>query len=326
MQRALRNPHGHSMETLTSLLEDSWTGLEGRINASTKLLSGWSDINIQVERDGIHYLVKLPGLTKVYDQHPFAKQFHIMSGLHPLGICPEPDCIGRLADKNQTPFLIRKFVEGTIYDKLTDFTQDDFSLLRERLELFSKQRPSEVPSFNNPRDYLDSLHVPVQNQMDALHRPSPELGQLAEEFDEIVTRLRPIFERPPIWDMTLTHGDLHEENIVFQNDQVVFLDFEACFFGASIFDTAYLQTESYDGCTMNPMPGLVDAHSTLAVQFFRPLALASTIGWCVRKLAEFELGIIEENLIWPSFQKDVTDYLHDKTTHLSALLDDSNSS
>ncbi|MHA1576916.1 MAG: phosphotransferase [Candidatus Thorarchaeota archaeon] len=307
--------HGHTLTELSDLFNQASTSIEG-LRFSGISPGGWSNINLLGETELGKYIVKLPPLIDHYDANPYRYRFGISKDLFKNRICPEPIEIGRLPDREETPFMVSRLVSGTSPSNAGALTESEFKSILNALDKLVETKLTGVRRFSTASEYVQYLSSPISIDF--------EYGGFVKEIGSEFRKLKDkLLERADSfqWTQTIMHGDLHEPNIIFQNGTVILLDFEACCIGSSVFDIAYLFTQSQNSESSEyPDYILSDSIAKNKLVEMEPLALFSAIAWTLERFANLEKEIIEPNLCSIELKQAYALYLQTKTPLLSMML------
>ncbi len=310
--------HGHTIAELATLLQDACDLFDKNVILDDEALGGWSNINIRGQSDGTDFVLKLPCSISSHDIQPYKKLYDVSLFLNHRGIAPLPLYLGRLNDAKATPFIIFEFVDGVIHDTLTEFTTAEIIALKECLLNLSSQKPPGLRVYESPSAYLIAIHSLIENHK-GFFMCSQELDMLIESFDDIYSKALSYTDTLGAWHSSTMHGDLWGPNIVFQDEKVILLDFEACAYGNWLYDFAYLLEAPANSFENHPQ-GLLHVDEVADVNRLRPLALASLIAWSLERLLSVESGLIESSLATPESWPAVANYARSKISRLKTLL------
>jgi len=309
--------HGHTIYEIQHLLHSTCEHIQKDVVLDTSSLGGWSNINIQGTSEGTKFVLKLPWSIMHFDTNPYSKLGSLLTSLSRSKLATPPMAVGRLPDKNETPYMLLHYLDGTTYSSISNASREELQALKDTLHQLSLQKPSGLRKYVTPFDYLTELYIEVTSH-NALPSGSTETMSLVQEFQEQYTKLSSKIEALGIWSGTLMHGDLWEPNILFQDGQVILLDFESCSYGDSIYDLAYL-LEASDGPPIEELPVLLYSHYKENVNSFRPIALMALIGWSLDRLLFLDAGLVEQNLSTPKIRKSIVRYTQAKISRLASL-------
>ncbi len=324
MKKRLDLAHGHTMDELLSLLKSEWATDVEDLHVDSYRLGGMSNLNILIHDVDSSYVLKLPGLTTVFETNPFEVEFHIAHHLAENGLSPTPLCVGRLQDAKGTPFMIRAYEPGIVHDSLSDVCLHELDLVKDSLDRLAALRIPDVPSYPSARHYAFGF----ANRMDVLlgrrNTEASELGSLVSWFRELEQGIDTLFEDVSSWNGGTMHGDLRLDNIVFQSDRALLLDVGACCVGDSLYDVAYLSAEPFDAVDFKGiLPLLAKSDDSGIVTALIPLALFSALVWTLERLVHLECNTVEENLSGVDAEVSLRAYFESKAKQLQMLLDGS---
>ncbi len=322
MKNRLDLAHGHNMDELLSLLKSEWRIDVENLHLDSHRLGGMSNLNILIHGVDSSYVLKLPGLTTVFETNPFESEFHIALHLAENGLGPSPLCVGRLQDEKGTPFMIRSYEPGVVHASLSDISLHELDLVKTSLDHLAALRIPNVPSYPSARHYASRS----ANRMNALlgrrNTEASELGSLVASFRELKQGVATLFEDVSTWTGKTMHGDLRPDNIVFQSDRALLLDVGACCVGDSLYDVAYLSAEPHDTVDFKHiLPLLAESDDSDIVTALIPLALFSALAWTLERLIHLERNTVEENLSGIDVEVSLRAYFESKAKQLHMLLD-----
>jgi len=318
MKKDIKKVHGHTLNELSDLLMQSTELFDSGVTLNPISLGGWSNINIQGSHEGTQFVLKLPWSTQKLEKNHYAHLFNIALFTSKSKICARPLDFGTLFDSKRTPFIILEYIDGTVYDVLSELTPVEKQSLNNSLTILSDLQPPDIPRFNSPSDYLDTIRKSVKEH-EWLTRDYMETNQIRELFYELLPELFLNMNDYGEWSMKTMHSDLWVPNIVFDKGRAVFLDIEDCAQGDPLYDIAYLLEASYSGEVMSPT-GLVHPDDLKRVEQLRPLALASVIGWSITRLLSMDAGLVEASISNPRIRNEVLNYARMKLIRLERIL------
>ncbi len=153
--------HGHTMDDLFSLLKSEWRTDAKDLHLGSRRLGGMSNLNILIHSAASDYILKLPGLTTVFETNPFQVEFNIALHLAENGLGPIPLCLGRLQDERGIPFMICSYEPGVVHASLSDISLRELGLAKTCLDRLAAQHIPEVPSYPSARHYA----IKITNKM-----------------------------------------------------------------------------------------------------------------------------------------------------------------
>ena len=324
MKNRLDLAHGHDMDDLLSLLKSEWRIDVESLHIDSYRLGGMSNLNILIHGVDSSYVLKLPGLTTVFETNPFESEFHIALHLAENGLGPSPQCVGRLQDETGTPFMIRAYEPGVVHASLSDISLHELDLVRTSLDRLAALRIPNVPSYSSARHYASGFANMMNVLLDCRNTEASELGALVSSFRDLEQGITTLFGDVSNWNGKTMHGDLRPDNIVFQMDRALFLDVGACCLGDSLYDVAYLSTEPLDAVDFeHVLPLLAESDDSDVVTALVPLALFSALAWTLERLVHLERNTVEENLSGIDAEASLRAYFKSKAKQLHMLLDGS---
>ncbi len=318
MKQQMHQAHGHSIQELEQLLRDACDLFDSEVSLESHMLGGWSNLNIHGHSGGLDFVLKLPSRLASLGVGPYRYLYDVSLFFNKLGIASQPLAIGQLPDANETPYIVFEYVDGVIHDSLSDFAQAEIESLRECLHILSNQEPPGIPRFESPSDYLDSYHSLVTNH-DQLSRASEKVAGLIDQVSEIYPLVLSYTDSLGEWKHSVMHGDLWVPNIVLHSEGVTLLDFEACAFGSSFYDLAYLfETTVHTPEDINSF--FLSSDDEHKVNSLLPLVLSFLIEWSLERLLSMEAGMVEPNLDTPRIRTSILDYTRLKMSKLRSIL------
>ncbi len=315
--RRIKNIYGIPLSKIKAEISSS-LDLSGDLSISPFLLNGWSSFNLQGNVDGHPlFVVKFP---KALEHEDFSKLYKIHQALAEQGICPRPLCLGAIKDKNTIPFLIIEYVSGHSYNSPFDISQHHFGLLTATLDRLASTSVSTVPAYGNPIAFLESFVNPIRATIsNSRNTISPSLRSMVRDFELVVKSSRQHIEAMD-WFPDLVHGDLYEQNIVFQSDRAVLLDWEECCVADRFYDRVYLFVQPFD---CSPLPrnhfarkGCPDSHW----RNLEMLCLLRVTAWSIQRLLDSQAGLIEAGLTELHQDSLVREYIRRKLSLISDIL------
>jgi len=319
MKYPIKTVHGHSHSDLENLLEDSCDAFNDFINIDQISMGGWSNINIRGNTSGYDFVLKLPKTTIEFKHNPYEKLYKIDLYFSRLDLAAHPIEIGRLSDSIGTPFYLVEYVDGTTHNEVAEASEDELLSLKESLRILKEQKPSGLPRYESPSDYLIANHKQVENHV-WLSKASMQTQSLLEKYDFLFPRVKNMTDILGYWSGEVMHGDLWIPNVVFRSEQnALLLDFEVCAFGDSHYDLASL-LEVHMNITTENIPSLIQYEDIDMVNSLRPLVLSYVIDWSLERLLSMESGIIEPNLNTKEIRTIILGYVEEKIDRLRSLL------
>ena len=297
MKDRLDLAHGHTMDDLLALLKSEWRTDVKNLHLDTYRLGGMSNLNILIHGVDSSYVLKLPGLTTVFETNPFESEFHIALRLAENGLGPTPLCVGRLQDERGTPFMMRAYEPGVVHASLSDISLHELNLVKTSLDRLAALHIPNVPSYLSARHYAARFTHKMNVLLDCWNTETSELGSLVYSFRELEQGVATLLGNVSSWNGRTMHGDLRPDNIVFQSDRALLLDVGACCVGDPLYDVAYLSAEPLDAADFERiLPLLTESDNLDIVTELTPLALFSALAWTLERLVHLESNKVEENL------------------------------
>ena len=318
MKHHLECVHGHSINKLEQLLQDSCDIFDSDVTLERESLGGWSNINIRGRSSGTDFVLKLPWAITSNDMNPYKQLYEISLFFKKLGIAALPLSIGKLSDSKETPFIIFEYVDGVIHGSLGDYSEHEVLALKRSLQVLSNQNPQGLRRYKSPSEHL-AMTYSLVNGHDLLSDFSQELMEQVDSFNEVFPKVESFTDSLGKWSLSLMHGDLWVPNIVFRSGDVTLLDFEACSFGNHLYDLAYL-LETPVSVVEDIPPRLLSAEDVDGVNNLRPLVLAYIVGWSLDRLLYTESGMVEPNIAAPRNKSIIIGYVQSKIARLKAIL------
>ena len=320
MDRALTVVHGHTLKRIEELILRSLPEQDSPLYIKNVMAGGMSNINLRGLLGALEIVIKLPSELGPFFPDYYERLFSVTKGLHSEGIAPKPMAYGLLDDVNETPFIIMEFVEGAQCHSLIDFSLSEIVktvILRDKM---TQLKPPDLPSYS-PQGYIQSVFMPLRS-MDALFSlPERDVNLLLDRFMGAEDMLRNHSESITDWRNDFMHGDFHEGNIVFTNEDAILLDFEYSAMGDSKIDLAYLRIQPEIPYPNRIMASLTKNEVyTESFQKFEPLALSFAISWTLKNLRLLDAGCLEQNAMKGYNRSQLLNYAKAKLVQLDELL------
>ncbi len=319
MTHKLSKVHGHTLLELESMLKECCGLFDCEVKLEDESLGGWSNVNIRGHSGNLDFVLKLPWSVSSLDVGHYKKLYHTSLFFSNLGIASKPLAFGNLTDFGLTPFILFEYIEGTIYDSLSDFSGPEIVSLRKTLDILSKQKPSGLKQYDSPSEYLTYLHNIVANHA-GFTDCSEELSQLITSYTKTYDTLLSYADSLASWSSSIMHGDLWTPNIIIKSGKVVLLDFETCAYGDRIYDLACL-LEPFNNPPLNNFPGLVNSVELDGANSLRPIAVSFLVAWSLERLLSMESGLVEPNLVSTEVRSSLINYIKSKMFRLKSFLD-----
>jgi aminoglycoside phosphotransferase (APT) family kinase protein len=314
--------HGHTMDDLLSLLKSEWRTDAKGLHLDSCRLSGMSNLNILIHSVASSYVLKLPGLTTVFETNPFESEFYIALHLAENGLGPTPLCVGRLQDEKGTPFVIRAYEPGVVHASLSDISLHELDLVKTSLDRLASLHIPDVPSYPSARHYAARFTNKMNVLLDCWNTETSELSSLVCLFRELEQGVAASFRDMSSWNGKTMHGDLRPDNIIFQQDRALLLDVGACCVGNPLYDIAYLSAEPLDAVDFERiLPLLAESDDSAIVTELTPLALFSALAWTLERLVHLDSNKVEENLSGVDVEISLRAYFESKAKQLRMLLE-----
>ncbi|MDF1540591.1 MAG: aminoglycoside phosphotransferase family protein [Candidatus Thorarchaeota archaeon] len=294
----------------------------GTITLRPELLGGWSSLNfIGVMGNRNKFILKFPPQL---DGTDFSRLYSIHESLSSHGICSRPLQVGTLGTKEEVPYLILEYEEGTIFANPNEIKEQHFNKLKETLSTLSEIEIQNLRTSNSAKEYVDQLVSSLKRKRSKWKN---ELTlSLRDSLDLFMANVQDVKDiiSDASWNPVTIHGDLYERNIVFQADRVVLLDLDECCVADKFYDLVYLFTQSYTTERIRrdhyAKKGIADGHW----HNLELVALVSVISWSFKWLIEMMLGRSEPNLEKIVNIPEVEDYVNDKMRLLSNIIQTEN--
>ncbi|MFW9849648.1 MAG: aminoglycoside phosphotransferase family protein [Candidatus Thorarchaeota archaeon] len=290
-----------------------------KVTLSPILLEGWSSLNFTGNVNNVpKIVVKFPP-TK--DGPDFTRLFRIHESLAPYEICSRPLYTGKLDADGEISFIILEYLEGYIYSSPNDIKGHLFNQVTETLDKLNQIDLPFLRRNNDGNDYVDELMSPLkQNLMKWKTRLD---SQISSRLDQFLLQVQDIHEQIEgmIWNPVTAHGDLYEDNIVFQQGKAMLLDLSLCCIADKLYDIAYLFSESESATLVEEehfaRKGIPSNHW----HNLELIAFVSVISWSFNWLLELSFKQVEPNLAANVPTSKVMDYIDKKMKLLSSLLE-----
>ncbi|TFG28624.1 hypothetical protein EU528_10915 [Candidatus Thorarchaeota archaeon] len=316
LEYPIKSVHGHTLSELEDILEDSCDSFDDIVVLESTSQGGWSNINIRGSASGLDFILKLPWSTEKYLSNPYERLYKLGLQFARLNIASHPIEVGRLDDSCGTPFFLIEYVDGTTRSTLTDANEDEIHSLKESLRILKEQKPSGIPKYESPSDYLLANHEQVDNHP-WLRRASDEAILLLDKYNSLFPKVESAMDIIGYWSGDVMHGDLWIPNIVFRkSSEVLLLDFDACAYGDSRYDL----TRLIEGDELDDVPMLIPDEDLNFVNSLRPLVLSYVIDWSINRLLSMESGIVESNLNTIELRQAIIGHTKEKIARLTTLL------
>jgi len=310
--------HGYTIKELERILQVSCDDLNGDLSLEANILGGWTNINIRGKSDGLTFVLKLPCSVLSFESNPYDQLYETTSHLNNLGIAARPIAKGRLSGKKEIPFIILEYIDGVVYDSLSDLSHEELSSLKDCLEIISKQNPPGLRRYKSPSEHMTTKYTLVKDHVH-LSTVSNEVKILIETCENLYPDVLSYTDALGDWPQTFMHGDLWIPNVIFQQDKVRLLDFEDAAYGHHLYDLAYL-LETPESASESHALGLIHPEDLDAANELRPVAVAYIINWSLERLLSMESGLIEPNLTTEQSRTAVIGYTRGKINRLKTLL------
>ncbi|MFW9910180.1 MAG: aminoglycoside phosphotransferase family protein [Candidatus Thorarchaeota archaeon] len=314
MKNPAKRIHGHTIDEIRDLLLSACEPIEKDIVLDESSLGGWSNINIQGTSEGRKIVLKLPWAITHFDSNPYSELGRLLAYLSRSKLATPPIAIGRLPDRNETPFMLLHYQDGRVHSSLLDASREELQTLKSTLQKLSRQKPPGLREYATPFDYFTKFYDDIMYH-NTLSQGSTEVLSLVSTFQEHHARLSPEIETLEKWSRTLMHGDLWEPNILFQDGKVYLLDFEQSSYGDPIYDLAYL-LEAQEKPLADKPPDVLYVDCSKRANSYRPVALIALISWSLDRLLYMDAGHVEPSLSTPTIKKNMLRYTRAKMSRL----------
>jgi len=317
MKNPAKRIHGHTITEILNLLQSTCEYVQKDLVLDTSSLGGWSNINIQGSSEARKIVLKLPWSIMRFDSNPYSGLGRLLTYLSRSKLATPPIAIGRLPDRNETPFMLLHYLDGRIYSSLLDASGEELQALKGTLQELSRQKPPGLRKYTTPSDYFTKFYDEIVYH-NMLSQGSTEVLSLVRAFEEHHTKLSPKIELLEKWSRTFMHGDLWEPNILFQDGKVSLLDFELSSYGDPIYDLAYL-LEAQEKPLADTPPDILYAGCLERANSYRPIALIALISWSLDRLLNMDAGHVEPILSTSTIKKNMLRYTNTKMSQLASL-------
>ena len=317
-KRHIARVHGYTINELEHFLLHACSIFDGDVSLDQHMLGGWSNINIRGQSNELDFVLKLPSTVSPYDINQYSHLFENSLYFSKLGITARPLAKGQLFDASGMPFIIFEYIDGTIHDSLTDFSDHEISTLKDCLEIVSLQKPPGIKQYKSASNHVTNVYARVETHV-GLHDASQEVAALVDLFEKMYPEVVSFTDTLEPWSLSLMHGDLWIPNIIFHSRQVTLLDFEDCAHGNHLYDLAFL-LETQVSSSEKKISGIVRSDELDEVNDLRVVALSYIINWSLERLLSMESGLVEQNLSTEESRSAVIGYTRSKITRLRELL------
>ena len=156
------------------------------------------------------------------------------------------------------------------------------------MEQLQNLEVSGVPAYSSAVEYLKYLRSRVDAVLSDSGLPSERMKRAKVTVDEFHRSLASILDGVS-WSRSAMHSDLRPSNIIFQEDQVLLLDWSEFCRGFTNYDMAYLLSEPSEPFSDDILVSFASKDPAELLQM-RGLALFSCICWTLERLIRCELG------------------------------------
>ena len=317
MYYPIKTVHGHTLSELEYILEDSCNSFDDIVILESTSLGGWMNVNIRGTSSDFDFVLKLPWTTEKLESNPYDFLYKLQAQFAKLNITPHPIEVGRLKDSSETPFFLIEYVSGTAHSKIADANEDELLSLKESLRKLKKEKPSGIPKYASPTDFLVANHEQVENHSWLL-RASEETKTLLTEYNSLFPKIESRMDILGSWSGDVMHGDLWIPNILFRDSvEALILDFDMCAYGDSRYDLCRLM-EGED--IEENIPSLIPNEDLRFINSLRPLAVAFIVDWSIERLLSMESGVVEPILNTNEIRAGILRYAEEKINRLKILL------
>ncbi|MGY5859656.1 MAG: phosphotransferase [Candidatus Thorarchaeota archaeon] len=317
MKYPIKSVHGHTHSELEHLLEDSCNSFDDIVVLESTTLGGWMNVNLRGKSSEFDFVLKFPWTTEKLESNPYDLLYKLQAQFARLNISPHPIEVGRLKDSSETPFFLIEYITGSTHSKVADVSEDELLSLKESLRRLKREKPSGIPQYEAPSDFLVANHEPVLNHI-WLSRASEETKNLLTQYNSLFPKIESRMDILGYWSGDVMHGDLWIPNILFRNSiEALILDFDMCSYGDSRYDFCRLM-EGED--IEENIPALIPDEDLSFVNSLRPLAVAFIIDWSLERLLSMESGIVESILNTDEIRAGILRYAEEKINRLKILL------
>ncbi len=291
---------------------------DDKVILSPILLEGWSSLNFIGNVNNVpKIVVKFPPTR---DGPDFTRLFRIHESLAPHGICSRPLYTGNLDADGEIQFIILEYLEGNIYSSPNDFKGHLYDQIMETLDKLNQIDLPFLHRNKDGNDYVNELMSPLkQNLMRWKTRLDP---QISSRLNHFLIQVQDIHEQIEgmSWTPVTAHGDLYEDNIVFQQDRAMLLDLSLCCIADKLYDIVYLFSESESATLVEEehfaRKGILSNHW----HNLELIAFVSVISWSFNWLLELSFKQVEPNLAANVPTSRVIGYIDKKMELLSSIL------
>lgn len=281
-------------------------------------LDGWSSLNFTGNVNSVpKIIVKFPPTR---DGTDFTRLFSIHEALAPHEICSRPLYTGYLDADGEIPFIILEYLEGHIYSSPNDIKGHIYNQLTETLDRLNQIDLPCLHRSKDGNDYVNELMSPLKQNL--MRWKAMLDSRISSRLEQFLHQVQDIHEQIEgmIWKPVTAHGDLYEDNIVFQQGRAMLLDLSLCCIADKLYDIVYLFSESESATLVQEehfaRKGIPNNHW----HNLELIAFVSVISGSFNLLLELSFKQVESNLAASVPKSKVMDFIDKKMKLLSSLL------
>ncbi|MBD3406508.1 MAG: phosphotransferase [Candidatus Lokiarchaeota archaeon] len=280
--------HGHTLRKLSNLLNESLEDQFEIQSIDSTRLGGWSNINLIAESSLGSVVLKLPAYNIIYEHNPYTAEFRNAGVLHKEDLSPQPLAYGNLDDSSQTPFFIRKHIDGIVYHDVENIPLKFLSTLQKSHKKLSSLKINLSRTYSSSLEFIQCQYHSFKKTWETHSNQPSELAVLTDRYLLLHHELVQAYSDCSGWKTQVIHGDFQETNIIFHNQQVSFIDVGSLCKGSPLFDIAYLYSQSLGPIRDYSRSLLLSTEQLKKFRLIVPIALFSAITWTLIRLLDIE--------------------------------------
>jgi thiamine kinase-like enzyme len=281
-------------------------------------LGGMSNINLLARSEKAILVLRTPALRIKFSSNHYEKEFRVCSELARNELSPRPLQYGVLDDDTQTPFMAYHYETGVVHANLNSMSHDELSKLKTSMNRFQNLEVHGAPTYPTATEYLHYLHTRTDSFLSNSETLSKKMKNGIASLDKLYGSLESILDSVK-WSGVGMHGDLRPSNVLFQDERVLFLDWNEFCGGDALFDFAYLVSEPMGPFPFNILKSLVSRDDSEMLPL-RGLALFSCVSWTLERLIRCELNQVVLGLSNNDIIQSMETYVSIKTEELFQIL------